>query len=88
MIDYEKILTDIVKRRNEDPTLMKKFFLKKVEEQEYLMVYFGTNEKDCFITKQYINKDITLDLAKARAYEWIINKILDKLHDDIKTLNF
>ena len=88
MIDYEQILTDIVKRRNSDPTLIKKFFLKTEETDNYVMVYFGTIEEDSIIVKQFINEITPVDLAKKRAFETIVNKILDKVHDSLKTFNF
>jgi hypothetical protein len=88
MIDYEQILTDIVKRRNSDPTLIKKFFLKTEETDDFLMVYFGTTEQDSIIVKQFINERTPMDLAKKRAYQVIVDKILDKVHDSLKTFNF
>ena len=88
MINYEQILTDIVKRRNSDPTLIKKFFLKTEETDNYVMVYFGTTEKDSIIIKQFINELTPLDLAKKRAFETVVNEILNKVHDSLKSFNF
>ena len=88
MIDYEQILTSIVKRRNSDPTLMKKFFLKVEENEKNVMIFFGTTEQDSIIVKQIINEHTPLETAKQRAFRSIVDKILDKVHDSLKTANF
>jgi hypothetical protein len=83
----EDIVNALVTKFNELGN-RRKFYLKYVEKEAYLLIEFGATDEKCFIFKKYLKPHHEVAVEKEKLYTNLIEGILERMYDLINRDKF